>query len=424
MFATAGAHQLQASLQNDSVELDNTRYFACQVPLEFPVLLIDGSREGDDGYYFRTALSPGGTSKPGWNPQLERPEFLRQHEALSQFAAICLLDVPRLDQPEVAALEDYVRQGGGLGIFVGPRLQKPFYNERLYRDGLGLLPAPLEIATQLLANSEENTPDIEVTDHQLFRIFSGQRNSFLALASVNFYYSVDPQWKAPADGSVNVLARLRNRAPLVVDKQFGEGRVVLQLSKLSPKKTELGIWSNWSLNPVFPVYANELIGYLTSTRRQLEQHEVGSELVLRFPETDYEPEVQVRKPQLKGSETETIVPQIEEGNYVVDVGRATSSGIWEFEVRPRDGEVEQRLMAVNVSPTEGNLHHLDRVGLAEQLPELDYQFSLASQMTTSGTSFAGYPLGDTFLYVLLGTLVFEQWLAYKTSYHTSNSAPA
>ncbi|MEM8944865.1 MAG: BatA domain-containing protein [Planctomycetota bacterium] len=423
-FPTAGAHQLRTSLDSDAVEIDNTRFFACDVPLQFPVLLVDGSREGDDGYYLRTALRPSGVSKPSWIPQVEQTSFLRQHEALSDFAAICLLDVPRLDESEVAALEAYVQQGGGLGIFVGPRIQKPFYNQRLYRDGQGLLPAQLDKATQLLATSIENTPDIVVSDHPLFSIFKGQRNSFLALATVNYYYAIDPGWRPQADGKTNVLAELRNGAPFVLSKEFGAGRVVLQLSKMSPKSTDLGVWTNWSLNPVFPVYANELVGYLSASQRQLALREVGSQLVLQVPQSDYEPEVQIRLPRNKGTASETVVPQVVDGKYIVDAGRTDVSGVWEFELRPRDGTVEQRLVAINVAPDEGDLHHLDRSELAKELPDLDYKFSLASQMSAAGASFAGFPLSDTFLYVLLGTLVVEQWLAYKTSYHTGSGSPS
>ncbi len=423
-FATAGAHQMLANLESDAVELDNTRYFACQVPQEFPVLLVDGSREGDDGYYLRTALNPGGSSKPGWNPEVQRPEFLRQHDQLGKYAAIFLLDVPRMDESEVAALESYVDEGGGLAIFLGPRVQRNFYNERLYRDGEGLLPAPLAVPTQLLATSGEETSDIEVSDHPLFRVFGGQRNSFLAIVAVNFYYAVEPTWRIPESGKTTTLARLRNNAPFVIDKEFGEGRVVLQLSKLSPKKTDLGIWNALSLNPAFPVYANELVGYLSASRRQLEQRDVGTELVLKLPEEGYEPEAVVQKPRGKGGGAVQVTPQVEASQYVLDAGRSDVSGVWEFELRPREGNLERRVLAVNVPTGEGDLHHLDREGLAQRLPGIDYEFSLASQMNTQGTSFAGFRLGDTFLYLLLATLVLEQWLAYRTSYHTRTGKPA
>jgi len=417
-FPTAGAHQLQASLESDSLETDNVSYFACQVPSEFPVLLIDGSREGDDGFFLRTALNPGGTSKPGWNPQVENPSFLRKHDQLEKFAAICLLDVARLDETEVVALESYVQHGGGLGIFLGPQVQRPFYNERLYRDGVGLLPAPLDVPSQMLSDPDQAKPDVEVSSHPLFRIFSGQRNSFLSVVDVNFYYAIDPSWTLPTSGETTVLATLRNGAPFVVDRQFGSGRVVVQFCKLSPKSTDLGIWSNWSLNPVFPVYANELIGYLSSTRRQFEQHQVGDQLQFELPVSDYQSEVRIRIPRTQESQTLTLTPQDNSTTYAVNTSPCEMSGIWQFELQPRDGSPEPRYMAVNVPTGEGDLHHLDRDGLAQRLKGLDYEFSLASQISTSNDQRAGFRLSDTLLYLLLATLIAEQWLAYRTSYHT------
>ena len=423
-FASAGGHQLQASLESDPVEIDNTRYFACQVPTEFPVLLIDGSRAGDDGYYLRTALRPGGSSKPGWNPQVERPRFLRKHEQLRKFAAICLLDVARLDGPEVTALEEYTREGGGLGIFLGPQVQPLFYNEKLYQDGTGLLPAPLDVPTQLLTDSDPSTPDVQVGSHPLFRIFRGQRNSFLSVIGVNFFYGLEPSWRLPMDGATRILARLQNNAPYIMEKQFGEGRVVLQLSNLSPKPTNLGIWSNWSLNPVFPVYAHELIGYLSSSQRQTDLKEVGASLELKLAESDFQPEVRIQMPQTLESQAVTITPRAEGGHYLVDAGRSSVSGVWQFEVQPRAAPPERRLLAVNVAVGEGDLHHLDRAQLATQLAGIDYEFSLASQMRAGETTLAGYKLQDTLLYLLLAALLIEQWLAYQASYHSPPRAMA
>jgi len=416
-FPTAGAHQLQASLESDSLEIDNVGYFACQVPGEFPILLVDGSREGDDGFFLRTALNPGGTSKPGWNPQVESPSFLRKHDQLKKFAAICLLDVARLDETEVAALEQYVEQGGGLGIFLGPQVHRPFYNERLYRDGVGLLPAPLDVPSQMLDDADRTKPDVEVSEHPVFRVFAGQRNSFLSVIDVHFYYAIDPDWRLPTSGETSILASLRNGAPFIVDRQFGKGRVVVQFCKLSPQSTDLGVWSNWSLNPVFPVYANELVGYLSSTRRQFDHHQVGDSLEFELPVADYQPEVRVKIPRTHESRTLSLTPQDDSSTYTVNPGRSERSGIWQFQLQPRDGKPEQRPLAVNVPAGEGDLHHLDRDGLAERLKGIDYEFSLATQMNASDDQLAGFRLSDTLLYLLLAVLVVEQWLAYRTSYH-------
>ena len=53
----------------------------------------------------------------------------------------------------VETLEAYVQGGGGLAIFVGPDVNTGFYNQALYKDGKGLLPAPLGLEAELAAGA-------------------------------------------------------------------------------------------------------------------------------------------------------------------------------------------------------------------------------------------------------------------------------
>jgi hypothetical protein len=423
-FPGAGAHQLTASLEGDAVETDNVRYFAAQIPAAFPVLVIDASAEGDDGRYLSTALDPGGRKAAGWVPQVEPPSFLRRHEDLANYAVIALLDVPRLDDAEVAALEAYVRSGGGLAIFPGGQAQRAFYNEQLYRDGEGLLPAPLSVPSQLLRNSRDATADVQVSDHPIFRVFAGQRNSFLAVAKVNFYYALDPEWSPPDSGDVRVISRLRNEAPLTLEKKLGDGRVVVHLSKLSPQPTELGVWSNWAVNPVFPVVANELVGYLSASRRRFDDRGVDEPVQIKLAEADYQPEVRVRPPGATEGAAATIVPAAKNGQYVIDAPEKSRSGVWEFELKTRDGKPETRFAAVNVEPGEGDLHLLTQEELAERLRGVDYQYSLASEFAESADDLAGFRLGDALLYTLAGILIIEQLFAVSASYHPDSELRA
>ena len=420
-FADPGAHQVSASLESDAVTIDNARYFAATIPADLPVLIIDGSERGDDGDYLRSALSPGGRNLAGWSPLVERVAFLRRHERLPEFAAIFLLDVPRLDLSEVAALEQYVAAGGGLALFLGPNTLPAFYNSSFYRDGEGLFPAPLDVPTQLLRDATEADADVTVAKHPLFRVFSGQRNSFLSVANVDFYYALAPGW-SPADASnAAVIATLHNGAPFVLEKRWGEGRVVVQLCKLSPQPTELGSWSNWGVNPVFPVLANELVGYLSAARRTYQSLTSGDAIRLEVPEAEYDPEVRIDAPEnaenATATATATVLATAEEGTMSVEAPGPSVSGVWSFHLQPRDGDAEQQLVAVNVPVGEGDLHHLDRSALKERLPNLDYQFSLASQLTSGAKQLAGFRLRDSILYLVLGALAVEQLVAVSASYH-------
>lgn len=416
-FVNAGPHVLEARLEGDALSVDNVFHYAANVPEVLPVLIIDGSARGDDGVYLRTALSPGGKNLAGWSPQIERPAFLRRHEQLADYPAIVLLDVPRLDLPEVEALEQYVRDGGGLGLFVGPRVLPAFYNEFFYRDGEGLLPAPWDVPTQLLRTSdEEGIADVAVSDDPLFRVFRGRRNSFLAVANVNFYYAIEPGWQPAEAVDVRVLATLRNGAPLVMEKDFGEGRVVVQLCKLSPQPTDLGSWSNWGVNPVFPVYANELVGRLSAARRSYRSLTSGDVLQLRLPEAEFEPEVRIVPPG-DARVAATVLAKADGGQYLIEAPGPADSGVWRIELQPRNGPSQQRVVAVNIPRGDGDLHHLDRDALKTKLPNVDYEFRLAGQLSSGEQQLAGFRLSDAALYGLLIALLIEQWLAVQASYH-------
>ena len=120
-------------------------------------------------------------------------------------------------------------------------------------------------------------------------MLAGRRNGFLPLVMVDYYYALPDDWTPPDDGSVERARQLRNDAPLVVEKKFGKGRVVAQLTKLSSGDTPLGRWTNWSLNPVFPVLANELVAYLAAGQQNSSLQLVGDDLVVRVPQEKYDP---------------------------------------------------------------------------------------------------------------------------------------
>jgi hypothetical protein len=414
-FAGAGPHQVSARLESDAVDADNVRYFAADIPATLPILLVDGSQACDDGKYLRAALDPGGRKAAGWSPQVEPVSYLRRHEALPSFAAICLLDVPRLDDAEVAALEEYVRQGGGLAIFLGSEAQRSFYNGRLYHEGQGLLPAPLAVPSQLLRESNDAEPDIRITDHPVFRVFGGQRNSFLSIATVSFYYGLDAGWTPPASGDVRTIARLRNGAPLTIEKKLGAGRVVVHLAKLSPQPTDVGVWGNLSVKPACPVFANEVVGYLSAARRRYESAAAEEPIRLTLSEAEYQPEIRVRPPGAPGGDLAVVVPAAKDGQYQVEAPGKPKSGVWEFQLTTRDGKSQTRLVAVNVPRGEGDLHLVPRDELDERLPGVDFQFALASEFTEAQDALAGFRLSDALLYLAAGVLIVEQLLAVSAS---------
>ncbi len=423
-FAGTGAHSLTASLAADAVDVDNRRYFACDLPDARPVLIIDGSQDGRGGRQLSLALAPGGNTRTGWLPHVEQRSFVSDPEQLNQQAAVCLLDVPRLADDELAALETYVRDGGGLALFVGPDTDRAFYNERLFRNGEGLFPVSLKLPTQLTGQAGDATPDLEVTPHPLFQVLAGRRNDFLPLVMIEYYYAVRDDW-APADKSVQVVARLRNHEPLVVEKRFGEGRVVAQLTKLSSGDTPLGRWSNWSLNPAFPVLANELVSYLAATKQVDPLHRVGDDLVVSVEEGKYEPTFRFSLPADRVGDalpTRAEVPVDATpagGRLTAKLEDVSVSGVYQAQLVSMESRVENRTFAVNVPVGEGDLAITPRPELTCQLAGVDFQLHDAADMALDAQQLAGLQMSDALLAALVVMLLAEQLFAYLASYHVT-----
>jgi hypothetical protein len=432
-FAGVGAHWLSATLPADAVTIDNSRYFACDLPGAQPVLIVDGSPDGRGGRQLSLALSPGGNTRTGWQPHIEPARFLADVDKLKQQAAVCLIDVPQLMDDELAALENYVRDGGGVAFFVGANLNRPFYNDRLFKNNEGLFPAPLKLPTQLLDSRGETTPDVEVTQHALFQVLAGRRNSFLPLLMVEYFYALEDGWKPPSDGSSQVIARLRNGAPLVVEKKFGKGRIVAQLTKLSSAETPIGRWSNWSLNPAFPVLANELASYLAVSHDTDPLLDIGADLVVSTDEGKYDPRFRFLLPHKstpgesasaagqtvsKSSRPEvTIEATSANGNLTAKLENVTESGVYEAQLQPLTGPPERRAFAVNVPIAEGDLAITPTPDLTRQLAGVDYQMHDAADMSLDSHQLAGFQMGDALLGALIAMLLIEQVIAYIASYH-------
>ena len=142
-------------LENDGILADNIRHTVVEVRDKVPILVIDGDRdgrkEGKDSFILERSLVsvPGASYKvvfgdelPGAGgdarTSLERPD-------LNQYPTIFVLNVPFLKPKQVANLENYVKEGGGVAFYMGPNISDGTkYNDTLYRNGEGVFPAPLK----------------------------------------------------------------------------------------------------------------------------------------------------------------------------------------------------------------------------------------------------------------------------------------
>ena len=421
-FPTAGEHRLVARLESDPVAVDNSRHAVIDLPVDLPVLLIDSDPGAADAGYLSAALSPGGPVATGINPRIEKPRYLSLNE-LDQFRAIYLLNVESLDRSAIAALEEYISGGGGVGVFLGPRSYTAFVNSQLYRSGQGFFPLPLVGLEVLLIDRLRKAPDLQVTEHPIFRVFRGSRNGFISTVAISRYFSVPrrEEWPAEVDPTTREIASLRNGAPLVLERSFGEGRVVVFLTTAAPE------WNNWARNnPSFVVAMLDLQAYLSRKPQADESHLVGQPLALRLDPSRYASQVRFETPGTDALPVAAAdaVPDAD-GQLAADFTDTRESGIYRATLAHKDGTEEVRSFAFNVEPAEGDLDTVTSAELATALDGVAYRYSPAATFGDAADDLAGYRGGNALFYVLLCAtvllLIGEQLLAYSTGYHPPSS---
>lgn len=415
IFSTSGSHLISARLENDAVAIDNTRSTVIEIADYVDVLLIDGDPNGGsrtgDAFFVAAALAPGSGVATGLRPRIEPPRALGELD-LKTFDAIWLMDVERLDEAEVAAIERYARSGGGVVFFLGPRSNATTINQLLYRNGDGLFPVPLAGPVDMLVDSVEKSPDVIVQDHPVVAVLSGQRNPLLGGVSINRYMAVERGYIAPTGSGLRRLLELRGGAPLAVERPYGEGLVVAFLSTASPT------WNNWARgNPSWVVVMLELESHLTHVSRKALSLEVGDRLEVKLiPGTD-ESEVDFLLPP-DGAVLRVAGTIDAAGSMTAEIEAATIAGPYAARWQRTDGSEAEKLFSVNVVPEEGDIERIGRERLDRTLSGVKFSLEKAAELRPDSESFAGISLVTPFLYGLIVVLLLEQFVAYLCSYHS------
>lgn len=240
-FNVPGDYVLQVRIENDALDLDDVRTAVVSVKESVPVLLVNGSADGEPATdSLQVALNPfpAGTA-PRSVPARPKVVSVRDYnyttaEGLSAYDCVFLCDVERLTAVEAARLETFLRRGGGVVFCLGPRVNVEEYNRVLYRNGKGLLPArlvgkreaPKDRYFTLQADEESyKRPPLDAF------AADGDRIS-LRTARFRQFLQAEP---APRGGPRTVLSFLPDASP---DKTLGADRLYPALIEWQPLLTE------------------------------------------------------------------------------------------------------------------------------------------------------------------------------------------
>ncbi len=450
-FDSEGRHQVEVRLEDDALREDNRRFLAVDVTERRVILIIDDEGQQDDASFVAAALSAD-PSLTGLTSEVRASQTLPATN-LKKYDCIYLLNVRDLPADTTLLLAEYVRSGGGVAWFPGEQANVQWYSETLRDPSLKLFPAPIGTVHQIDSGNgstdDKNlfvTPVFEV--HPIFMVYNSPDSPFSDTLQIARWLQVTDNWKADdserADG-VRTLMRLKTGQPVAFEHTIGKGRVLTFLMGAGRR------WSNWPVAPAAPGYVvtNLLIHQFLQRRiESVELRELSESLRLNWPISRFTETVEVYLPQagpndepvaetfvrlqatlLKNDESgamesstareETSNPRgkTTEPELGVTITQAERPGIYRVRRFDLEGRVDDTVIALNVPTSESALAIADQEQITSQTALDHVRILDANSANSLGGSAAGRELRWVLLGLLIATLVAEQLLALRLSYH-------
>jgi hypothetical protein len=445
VFGRAGPETIRAEIGTDALPIDNRRYLSAHVNTAIKLLLVNGESSGmdvaeDEVALLRTALRPAGAVFSG-NEVQTIDDIELENTPLTPYHAVFLCNVYRVSEQAADALQRYAAAGGGVVIFLGDQIaDAALYNDILYRDGKGLLPARLGEMLQAPAGGV-TLSDADLA-HPAVRVFSGADNPFLKRIAFYQYFGCTPASAAegaeeaepPAANDLNsttdasqprgaghsskraeqrpahVIARFSDaeHTPAIIERPCGLGRVVLITTSADQE------WNDWPKDPSYVVAMLELAQYVAKRGDESASLTVGAPIEMTLDPSEYQPDVTVRTPAYPAEAelTATAAPSEEGPGLRLRWDRTDQSGIYQLVLRRRDGGEDLRLVAVNLDPLESDLTHADEGELHRAMPELPFVYVSGSQSEAAAGDDVRRELWPAVLIGLVALLMCEQGLAW------------
>ena len=343
-FQTPGSHFVVARLEQDLLPPDDRTYFGLEVLEELPVLLVDGSPSGDasesETLFLASALEP--TPESTVRPTVVGPSALAETD-LSHYRAVVLVNVAQVATADIGKLEEFVRHGGGLLIAPGERVKPEIYNATLFQRGEGLLPAEM---LKLEGDPKKQDKPVRIhlsgLTHETLQLLADAEKSDLSDSLVYAYIKLAAP---PAGTGASVVLRLANGDPLLVEKDFGRGRVMLCACPLDAS------WSNLTMRNAYVVLVHELIYYLSSPLLPVRNIPAGEPLVVKLPEKAPADVVELLLPM---GGLRRLPVERRGGTRTATYADTTEAGLYEVTYRGSRGLVREYYV-VNFEPAESDL---------------------------------------------------------------------
>jgi hypothetical protein len=264
----------------DALPSDDRYFFNLDAAGTLHILLVEPAVQGEEergaGLYLRTALEALRASGNHSLKMARRSAGNVTAGDIKKADVILLAGVPELGDAALDTLENQVRAGAGLVIFLGPEIKPGFYNNKLFKPlepARGLLPIPVKADPDLVlkAGNPGNLSGIQWHHPLLAPLY----DPVLGDLTQSRYRAYCP-FVNPTNQSDRVLARIDDDAPFLIEHALGAGRVLLFNTSATDD------WSDLPRRNSFVPLVDRLLGYLTGSRRR--SFTVGDAVTLPLPD--------------------------------------------------------------------------------------------------------------------------------------------
>ena len=258
-FDTEGDYVGEIRVAGDEFADDNSYYFTVDVLPKINVLLVNGEASDnwfdDEGHWFGLAVSS--TDSSPFSLETIDPAELSA-AAMRQSDVVALLNVSELTSSQAAALSEYVGNGGSLLIAPGDRVDEKAFNQRLGE----ISPARLE-QMGLLGRDDY----LVIADYD-------RRHPIMRPLGSDWPARFQGHWRLTPSEDANVLMRFDNTEAALVEKDVGEGKVLLFASSLDLE------WNNLALQGLFLPFVHETLRHLVRSEVGQSAYEIGDSISL------------------------------------------------------------------------------------------------------------------------------------------------
>ncbi len=399
---------VEAEVSGDSHHADNRRFYLCHVPAAVRVLVLDDTAGQEaaarESFFLARAIVP--PTHPGvaklshFSADVIHPGDLARVN-IDDYAAVVTAGIDLRDPSAVGKLERYVRDGGALWVFLGPRVNLHDYNRLLHKDGRGLLPV------RLPENVAATRPSGGGNPAAVFPRFGMPGHPALAdLADRPGSEAAGVRRFVPlAGGDGEVVLELSDGTPAMVKKPFGAGWVLLTNTTAGAE------WNYLATVPHFVVAVQGLLRDLIGQPDRAVNLTVGQAFVQPVYVSDQH--LMVRLPDGRRAETPPI-PGQRENSYLLRFEQTTQEGL--YEVENAAGFLPRSRFVVNQSPAgsgEGDLARLDRDDLDRMFPAAAMSYVSPGRKIEDIAARKDTELAAAVFWTLAALLTAESLLAWR-----------